>query len=218
MPSNELKKGFQKVVPSLTLQPHNKVEDTLKLLSEGASVCDIGAGGKRITPSTYTIDRFITDNTDLVADIHNMPLNDQCFDGIFCTGTLEHVEDPQKSLSEMYRLLKKDGIIHIEVPFIQGYHADPHDYWRWTLEGLKTLCSKAGFSEIESGSHMGPTSSLNWIVNEYLICVFGNGIFGNMIAYAMRFAFMPLRYLDYLLIRNQHSVRIASGFFFVGRK
>lgn len=213
-----LRKGFHKLLPSLTIQSKNKVRDTLMMLPEGAKICDIGAGGRKITPNTFTIDGFVTHNTDLVCDIHSIPLPDGLFDCVFSTGTLEHVEDPHKAIAEMHRLLKNKGIVHIEVPFIQGYHADPHDYWRWTLEGLRLFCLKAHFSELESGIHIGPTSSLNWILNEYILCLFGNGLLGNTIATLMRFMYVPLRYLDYLLIRKNSSVKIASGIYFIGRK
>ena len=213
-----LKQGFHKILPSLTFQPRDKVADTLKMFSEGAKICDIGAGGRKITPAVYTIDGFVTQNTDLVCDIHNISLPDESFDGIFCTGTLEHIENPHQAISEIFRLLKKGGIVHIEVPFIQGYHADPNDYWRWTLEGLKLFCSKAGFSEIESGAHMGPTSALNWILNEHIICFLGNGFLGNVIASFMRFVFIPFRYIDCLLINKNFSLRIASGIYFIGKR
>jgi SAM-dependent methyltransferase len=212
------KKGFHKVLPGLTIQPKNRVDETLKMLPKDAKICDIGAGGRKITPDIYTIDGYVTQNTDLVCDIHDIPLSDESFDCIFCTGTLEHVEDPHKALHEIFRLLKKDGVAHIEVPFIQGYHADPNDYWRWTIEGLRLFCSKAGFSEIVSGSHIGPTSSLNWILNEYIICLLGNGLLGNIMSFVTRLAVAPMRYMDYLLIKKDSSMKIASGIYFTGRK
>jgi SAM-dependent methyltransferase len=212
------KKGFHKILPGLTVQAKNMVSETLQILPKEAKICDIGAGGRKITPDIYTIDGFVNQNTDLVCDIHDVPLPDGSFDCVFCTGTLEHVEDPLKAISEIYRLLKNGGLVHIEVPFIQGYHADPRDYWRWTLEGLKLFCSKAGFSEIASGAHIGPTCSLNWILNEYIICLLGNGIIGNLMAASMRIVFAPFRYLDYLLIKKTFSLRIASGIYFIGRK
>lgn len=211
-----LRKGIHRMLPSLTIQPVYRVGETLKMLPGGARICDIGAGGRKITPDTYTIDGHVSENTSLVCDIHSIPLPDESFDCIFCTGTLEHVREPDRALREIHRLLKKNGIAHIEVPFIQGYHADPDDYWRWTLQGLKLLCSKAGFSEVSAGTHIGPASALNWILNENIICLLGDGKFGN--AVAAFFRFMPVKYLDYLLLKRGTSPRVASGLYFVGRK
>ncbi|KXF76571.1 hypothetical protein ATN84_10955 [Paramesorhizobium deserti] len=36
----------------------------------------------------------------------------------------------------MYRTLKVGGFIWVEVPFNQFYHAHPHDFRRWTVQGL----------------------------------------------------------------------------------
>lgn len=213
-----LRSGLHRLLPSLALQVRDKVSDTLRLLPDGARICDIGAGGRKITPDTFTVDGFVTSNTNLVCDIHEIPLPDESYDAIFSTGTLEHVEDPGKALAEMWRLLKRGGIIHVEVPFIQGFHADPHDYWRWTNEGLRLFCTRQGFEEIEAGSHMGPSSAFNWVLNEYLICVFGNGAVGNLIAVTARIVMSPFRYLDKLLVVRNYSLRIASGVYFVGRK
>lgn len=40
------------------------------------------------------------------------------FDVIICNHTLEHVEDPKNFLGKIYKLLKKDGYLYIEVPNI----------------------------------------------------------------------------------------------------
>lgn len=45
----------------------------------------------------------------VVADAHKLPFKNRTFDLIICTETLEHVIDPKKVLSEMIRVLEKDG-------------------------------------------------------------------------------------------------------------
>lgn len=50
------------------------------------------------------------------ADAHKLPFVDKSFDAVFCLETLEHVEDPEKVISEMYRVLKDDGYAVILVP------------------------------------------------------------------------------------------------------
>jgi SAM-dependent methyltransferase len=165
-----LRRGVQRMLSSLTIQPIYRIGETLRMLPEGAKICDIGAGGRKITPNTYTIDAHVSENTSLACDIHSIPLPDELFDCIFCTGTLEHVREPDRALKEIHRLLRK-----------KGYHADPVDYWRWTLQGLKLSCSKTGFSEVSSATHIGPASALNWILNENILCLFGNGKFGNAV-------------------------------------
>lgn len=48
-----------------------------------------------------------------IADIHKLPFASGSFDLIICCETIEHVLNPKKALSEIYRVIKKDGIVII---------------------------------------------------------------------------------------------------------
>lgn len=213
-----LKNGIYKYLPSATVQPRIIVMETLGRLKDGAKICDVGAGGRKITPETFTVDGFVTENTDLICDVHHIDLEDNSFDCVFSTGTLEHVKDPKLVLSEIIRITRPQGLVHIEVPFLQGFHADPYDYWRWTLEGLRLFCLNNNLDEVDSGVHIGPSSTVCWILNEYFSCLFGENIVGKIISTSLRIIFSPIKYLDYFLNRRKSAKNIASGFYFVGRK
>lgn len=43
-------------------------------------------------------------------------INSNVFDGIFCSHILEHVSDDKKALSELYRILKKNGWVLLMTP------------------------------------------------------------------------------------------------------
>ena len=43
----------------------------------------------------------------------------------------------KKVVSEMLRVLKPGGELYCSIPFIFGFHASPHDYQRYTVEGFK---------------------------------------------------------------------------------
>ena len=45
-----------------------------------------------------------------------LPFNNESFDVVFCSHVLEHVSDEHKSLNEISRVVKKDGIIIIGMP------------------------------------------------------------------------------------------------------
>ena len=49
-------------------------------------------------------------------DITALTFGDSAFDVILCSHVLEHVEDDQKALMEMYRVLKPGGLAIIDVP------------------------------------------------------------------------------------------------------
>jgi len=56
------------------------------------------------------------DGEFVVGDVHTMPYEDAFFDRIACTQTLEHVDEPQKLIAEMRRVLAPDGLLLITVP------------------------------------------------------------------------------------------------------
>ena len=53
---------------------------------------------------------------DFKIDIQNIELQDDSMDFIICNQVLEHVPDFHRSLDELYRVLKKEGILILSVP------------------------------------------------------------------------------------------------------
>lgn len=79
----------------------------------------------------------------------DLPFENSSFDSIILTQVLEHVFNPDKLLSEISRVLKKDGVFFLSVPFIWDEHEQPHDYARYSSFGLKHLLTKHGFEIVE---------------------------------------------------------------------
>ena len=74
------------------------------------------------------------------------PIASESIDAVIATETLEHVHRPESFLSEAKRVLKPDGWLVLTVPFSARWHFIPHDYWRFTPSGLRTILTDAGFS------------------------------------------------------------------------
>jgi SAM-dependent methyltransferase len=208
--------GILRYLPSPTLVPRPQIPRTLAMLPQGARILDVGAGGRRITPNIVTFDAASGPNVDVVGDIHHLPIDDDSFDCVFCTGTLEHVPNPWQAIREINRVLKPGGLVHIDVPFIQGYHADPTDYWRFTLDGLRLLCEC--FKELDAGVHIGPTCGLVWVAREWADSLTANRFLSNLFLIIVALATAPLKYLDYLAIRSPKNHRVASAVYFRGEK
>jgi SAM-dependent methyltransferase len=211
-----LKRGINRFIPSVIWQPKSQIPLTLKEMATDGVVLDIGAGGRQIAPLVIGVDFIPFPNTRVVADIHHLPFIDCSVVGIFCTGTLEHVEDPKRVMDEMYRILQSGGVLHLEVPFIQPYHPDPADYWRWTLNGLRLFARHHGFKEIRSGAHLGPTSAMNALAIAYWQSWFRNRYIRKGIDLVLSWILFPLKYLDALPLRQASDM--PSAVFWVGRK
>ena len=85
------------------------------------------------------------------------------FDVIIVTHILEHLADPQKTINEIYRILKKDGVCIVSVPLIEHYHPNPKDYYRFTWDSLNYLFKN--FEKVEIYHHGNKIQSIWQILN-----------------------------------------------------
>ncbi|NDD53760.1 class I SAM-dependent methyltransferase [bacterium] len=67
------------------------------------------------------------------------------YDLVLSTQVLEHVLSPETYLAEAMRILRPQGRLVLSTHGTFPDHACPHDYFRWTAEGLQTLLIKVGF-------------------------------------------------------------------------
>ncbi|MCD9856133.1 class I SAM-dependent methyltransferase [Epilithonimonas sp. JDS] len=104
-------------------------------------------------------------STDFISeyqyDITKIPVENQFFDCIFCYHILEHIEEDGKAMLELHRVLKENGKVFVQTPFIKGeIYEDPKvkteedrlkyfgqkDHVRiYSVEGLAGRLEKAGF-------------------------------------------------------------------------
>ena len=53
---------------------------------------------------------------DIHFDLHEIPLENDRFDVVFCNHVMEHVKDPIQCMTELYRVMKKGGWAIMQVP------------------------------------------------------------------------------------------------------
>lgn len=78
-----------------------------------------------------------------------MPLADKTYDAVLCIEVLEHVQDPRLLLLEIMRVMRDNATLLLTVPWSARRHHIPHDYRRFTREGLGFLLQETGFESIE---------------------------------------------------------------------
>jgi SAM-dependent methyltransferase len=125
----------------------------------GARVADVGAGDapfrELFAHTSYaTLDwtQSLHEgalSSDIVASADSIPVRDGAFDVVLLTQVLEHVPEPAAVLSELHRILAEGGVLYLTVPLAWELHELPHDYYRYTSEGLRHLLESAGFSSVE---------------------------------------------------------------------
>ena len=147
-----------------------------------------------------------------------MPLKKSCIDCIFCTGTLEHVEYPEIVIKEIVSSLKDRGIVYIDVPFIQCFHPDPVDFWRFTKDGLELLCNRNGLSSIETGVNIGSASAFTWVTCSFLDNLLQGSFLLKLIRKILVYCIIPFKYLDKLTVKSNQCELAASAVYYYGEK
>jgi SAM-dependent methyltransferase len=115
-------------------------------------VMDVGAKQARyrsLVPATeyLTLDIRSDVGADIVGDLHEVPRENDFLDTVIATEVLEHCHDPARVVEEIRRILRPGGVCVLSTRFIHPYHPDPHDYFRFSRDGLAHLFRD--FSEVE---------------------------------------------------------------------
>lgn len=187
-------------------------------------------GGARALPArrvsrdvrnaTIYLDIRQTPLVGVVGDALTLPFADESMHAVLSMAVLEHLEDPAQATQEMLRVLKPSGIVYCEVPFLQIYHAAPHDYMRFTNSGIRRLFRD--FHEIDQGVCAGPSSALSWILRGYLaglLTGFSHNRRARVLAeFLAAWLTFPIKYADYLIANRPAASNIASACYFLGVK
>lgn len=116
---------------------------------------DVGCGGKRyanvFAPFVkrylgleYSRDSGYRANlADFCADALQLPLLDKSVDTVLCTEVLEHLDDPEKAIAEIARVLRADGVVITTAPFFFPIH-DAADFFRYSRDGVASLMRRNG--------------------------------------------------------------------------
>ena len=156
-------------------------------------------------------------NVDVVGDAHNLPFENNLFDTIVMQAVLEHLHSPDLALKEAFRVLKPNGYLYLEVPFLQGFHADPHDYFRYTQVGILKLTQNYGIT-VYKGVSSGPFSTINWIIRDLLSNLTPFKKFNLIVRFLISWIFFPLKYLDFLVINSKACERLACEYYYLIKK
>ena len=187
------------------------IDAFLASFADDALVVDLGSGTSVYADHVVAVDGYAYDNVHVVCDLAALPFADGAVDGIISQAVLEHVPDPAAHVAEMLRVLRPGGRVHCFFPFMQGFHASPHDYSRMTINGLLHLFRD--FTECHARVAGGPTSGLLWTLQEWLAIA---GSFGSERLYRalvpLTWVLSPLKYLDSILMKHPAAHVIASGF------
>lgn len=157
-------------------------------------------------------DIFPSRHTRFVADAHSIPLRDECVDAVVVQAVLEHVLDPWTVVGEIRRVLRRDGLVFADTPFLQQVHEGPYDFTRFTESGHRWLFRD--FTLIESGVVAGPGTQLAWSLAHAARSI----IPLRGVATAVQLAMTPLSLFVDRFARHGAAIDGASSVYFLGSK
>jgi SAM-dependent methyltransferase/uncharacterized protein YbaR (Trm112 family) len=155
------------------------------------------------------IDIYASDLTSLLADGHHLPFRQASMDAVVIQAVLEHVLAPHEVVSEIHRVLKPNGTVFADSPFMYQVHAGAYDFTRFTVSGHRWLFKD--FAMIEAGASLGAGTALIHSIRYFVRALTGSGKLANVSG----LTFFWLRFLDGNS-RNQQDA--ASGVYFFGSK
>jgi SAM-dependent methyltransferase len=216
-------------MPTLNTIPKQTLEDIKGFIFANGSgkILNVGCGsmigcGRRLwtkvnTGNVLNIDIEMGPGVDQVCDAHDLPFDGEIYDSVIMQAVIEHLHSPQLAVDEAWRVLKKGGYLYLEVPFLQGFHADPYDFQRYTQVGLAKLTER--FDKIVlAGISVGPFCSLIWIIRDLFSNLTGSKWLNYGIRFIISWLLAPFRYLDHLVYFTKGAKRLACEYYILIQK
>jgi SAM-dependent methyltransferase len=214
-------KSLVKGTPAVTLENCNTFVNNLKKISKTPRVLVVGGGTLGLGSNALyedesiqltSIDVYRTDLTDLVCDGHYLPFKESYFDGVWIQAVLEHVVEPQVVVSEIYRVLDKNGLVYAETPFMQQVHEGAYDFSRYTVLGHRYLFRD--FDVICIGGVGGAEVALSWSLRYFVLAITNNTKLAKLVGFFSTLLLRPFSFL----VKKESLYDSSSGVFFLGRK
>jgi SAM-dependent methyltransferase len=187
-------------------------------LPPGEFGLDLGGGARRLDPRLINLDIADLPQVDIAAPAAPLPFRDATLGLVVAQEVLEHLPDPRAMLAELHRVLRPGGVLYLQTPWMLGWHSGPHDYWRFSHEGLRALLADGWIVERIAPS-LGHGSGLYRIAVEYAAvnaAALARPLYLPAKA-AAALLLIPLRWADALGGGDQ-AHRIAGGFLAIARR
>jgi SAM-dependent methyltransferase len=207
---------LKKLAPGATWNRNRIVPRLLRSAAAGV-ILDVGSGERRLSQNIVNVDVGLHTATDVLANAEHLPFWNDTFDLVVCQGLLEHVPHPGNVTNEIWRVLKPGACAFVEVPFLQPFHADPDDYFRFTSTGLAQVMSD--FQIVESGVSSGVFSALAFMLREFPEqFLHGRHRAEKLVKIPFALVGAVVRFADIFVMSASRADRLAASVFVVARK
>lgn len=178
---------------------------------EKAQILNTGSSGVDFGNNSINIDIQNKKGIHCLCDVHHLPFKESAFDIVIITGVLQYCQNPYGVASEISRVLKENGLIYVDAPFVQPYCYDTPDLFRYTRDGLITVFNKE-FIIKDCNTSIPGGSSLAFYIQS-LVGKRRNRYANFIIKYIISLIVFPLSFLNF----NSHP-DVAGALYLIGKK
>ncbi len=156
---------------------------------EGGLILEIGSGSSPVTPMTEDVIysdvsiealrhlRSVRSADRTVAlSVTEIPFREDSVSLVVCSEVIEHIEDDEKALQEMHRVLEPGGTLILTVPLHEYYFALDDSFVghkrRYEVPDLLGCLERAGFSKFTTAKIAGPLEKLTTMAAVVVFKVF----------------------------------------------
>ncbi|MBK6744378.1 MAG: methyltransferase domain-containing protein [Hydrogenophilales bacterium] len=127
---------------------------------------NLGAGNStKPRPNIINVDYLLYSNADAAVDAHQLPFVDQAFDVVASFNVFEHLINPEKASSEIFRVLKPGGRLIIHTAFLQPLHMEPYHYFNATEYGIRHWFKDFNIEQVAVSPNFSPLLNLAWMAS-----------------------------------------------------
>lgn len=156
---------------------------------------------------------------DVFWDGKQIPFEAETFQSAILIEVLEHIPDPQQTLSEIGRVLDNEGVLLLTVPFLWPLHDAPNDEFRYTPYSLERMMKKAGFSSVEVNSLGGWDAALACMLSLWLTRrPFKPGIRNKLSSFLKPMISYLYKKDPFFNQKLKNFTEMNTGFYVIGRK
>jgi SAM-dependent methyltransferase len=158
----------------------------------------------------------VTDAADVRCDLGGLPFAGATFDAVVVHGALHRTLKVADAADDVLRVLRMDGFLYVEEPFMDPVQDGPYDFFRFSHLGLRGLF--LGCEELDSGVVNGAGTALASLWRHYLWSLSRRRGAGFVLATFGSFTSFFWKYFDRRLEKRPRAVDAAASVFFLGRR
>jgi SAM-dependent methyltransferase len=145
------------------------LKENIKTKREFSRGIDLGSSGNSILSflnnikqksffdlANIPLEQYINEKRwyPLCGDLNSLPYRNETFDFVSALDVLEHIKDDELAISEISRIIKKNGVVVITVPHRMKYYTTQDriigHYRRYEINQILSIFSKFGLSELKT--------------------------------------------------------------------